>query len=223
MVILICLCSGKLEAQEPTLYCEMHMEMDDFLRGKAPSKISLGVVASQSERHVLFEKFKDPETGKKDKKAKYVWALMLDSVPYLNLVFSTTLYQKMAFLQLDLVGRYCAASVNEGEKWLAWRSESLMSSGIIGKGIAESGGVNFIDTLGVQHRILIVDTEEIYTEQFSGNQGGMGVYLTFSQLNEIVVKTPGLVFEADVYQLSFEEVMALLSKLNMCYREKKTP
>lgn len=213
--------AGKSIGQVPTLYCEMYTNMSDFLDGTSEPLVSLGEVTSQSDRFVLFDKFKHPETGKKDKAAKYAWALILDSVPHLNLAFSNPLYQKMAFLQLDIVGRYCASAIHPDEKWLSWRSESLVSSGMIGKVIRESGGINFADTTGVPHRILVVDTEEIYTEPFSGNTGGMGVYLSYGKLVKMVKKTPKLNFEKDVYQLSFEEIMALLSKINQCHLEEK--
>jgi len=182
------------------------------------------LIKEEGSDYIEVSGFYDASTNRRIKSADKAWALMIDSLTYLNLRYSQVFQNKEVFALLDITGEICALFLDHEttEKILLGSDESnvlpaLLFGGVagsIGQAGAFSGnrmGANWEDVNGASHKILITNTNYLEEKNRQGLKNTTAELLTRSNFNVLL----GTSIKRELIdEFSFEEAVQEIHKVN---------
>lgn len=176
----------------------------------------IGIVKSESEKHIQMKKIINPNS-EKSKKGMHPWAIQYNNEDYFNLGYSNDVNNWNVFAKFDIVGKYSAVFIDKDSPKVFFNNGITYGGGVSGALFKESVKWNkaWIDQNGDKKRILLIDSR-IYTPKNASRveDGILGNYLTRDQLKELITTNKIDVQGKAPKDLSFEEVVKIIQKLN---------
>ncbi len=209
-VLLLCFFTQILIAQNTEIPVILYATSQDMLLEKAMDVQAIAVVKQQSTTHFHVKKIVDASTGKR-LRGNAPWALAYNGDKYFHLTYSDDLNQPNVFVKMEIVGKYCAAFIDDGSPEIVRNGGTTYALGVAGVLITESAkwNKNWETRYGFKRKILFMDT----TKKTSSGEVAVtpGNFLSRKQVREFLEEHyPGR--EGD--QLDFDSVAALIRTLN---------
>ncbi|WP_157488239.1 hypothetical protein [Dyadobacter crusticola] len=185
----------------------------DFLNRKEVN--TKAIIKSESDRHVHTKKILNPATSKKNR-GLLPWAIRYNDVDYFNLGYSDDLQNWNMFARFDIVGRFSAVFIDKDSP-KEFFNKTAHGASLAGLLATESTKWNkgWIDHKGEKKRILLINAT-VYVPRDSPRveDGCLGNYLSKGQLRELIETNKIDIQNKEVNELSFEEVVEVIHKLN---------
>lgn len=177
---------------------------------------TMAIIKSESDRYVKTKIILDPANSKKKRRGLLPWAIRYNDVDYFNLGYSDDLQNWNVFARFDIIGKFSAIFIDKDSPKEFFNNTAYGAS-LAGVLARESIKWNkaWIDHNGDKKRILLINST-IYTARNSPRieDGCVGDYLTKGQLRELIESNKIDIQDKEVNNLSFEEVVDVIQKLN---------
>jgi hypothetical protein len=177
---------------------------------------TVGIIKSESEKHVHMKKILNPDPGKQ-KRGLTPWAIKYNEAEYFNLGYSDDLNNWNLFARFDIIGKYSAIFIDKDSPKIFYNNGITYGGGVSGALFKDSVKWNkaWIDKNGDKKRILFIDSRVYTPKNVSRVEDGiLGNYLTRDQLKELITVNKIDVQGKAPKDLSFEEVAKIIQKLN---------
>jgi len=210
IVLITCFFVQILLAQNTEIPVRLYATSQDILLENAIDVQAIAFVKQQSTTHIHVKKIVDPTTGKRIR-GIVPWAIAYNGENYFNLEYSNDLHQPNVFIKLEIVGKYCAAFVDDGSPEIVRNAGTNYAFGLVGVVITESvkWNKNWETRYGFKRKILFMDT----TKKTSQGEVAAtpGNFLSRKKVRDFLKEHyPGR--EDD--ELDFDSVAALIKTLN---------
>lgn len=198
------------DIEKPVTY---YTNTTNFLDRKEISTVA--IIKSESDRHVRTKLVLNPASTKK-KRGLLPWAIRYNDVDYFNLGYSDDIRHWNMFARFDIVGKFSAIFIDKDSPKEFFNNTTYGAS-VAGLLAAESIKWNkaWIDRNGDKKRILLINATVYIPEDSPRVEDGcLGNYLTKRQLRELIESNKIDIQNKEVDELSFEEVVEVIHKLN---------
>lgn len=179
---------------------------------------ALAEVRNSSDRYLKVKRFVDSNGGK-IKNSAVSWALDFNGKSYFNLTHSVDLYQHMLFIPFDIIGKYCGVFISKESPSTIKNGGVDYGGGALGFLAKDSSkwGKGWIDKNGNKVWILFSDTDDVKKGIGGYEPSSLARFLSRSQLDELCEKHKIDLQDKRTKDLSFEEVVDIIHRINSGY------
>lgn len=184
----------------------------DFNENKLYEKLLKPHIKSSGLNYYKISKMTD-ETGDKDKRASWSWAIYYKNEYYINLRFCNEYLNMELFAKPALIGKYVVIDINEETPQKIKNGGINYGGGFQGVLISGSKkwGKSWDDQYGNKHRLIVFDTSNLTIKYKDGKANASGILLGPSNINEVLHKLMG---SGKIKNMKYEDVMALINAEN---------
>lgn len=209
-LFLIPILSNAQEGEKLISYFEF---TTDFVNNQPANYRVAAKIGLQDNNLLHIPKLIDPNTGKRDKKAGFPWAITVDSIVYFNFRYCKEIQSLEMYVKPDITGKYCAIFTNKEMLRTIAANGSYYGGGLQGVLINESTkwGKNWASDNGEKIKIFIADTGNLELKHKGDYKNAAWKILTRKNLNEIL----GLnLTPEEIDELSIDEIKEIIRGKN---------
>lgn len=195
--------------QETLIEVRLYNTTKFFVRKRVTHPQAIAVVNDQSDMHLTIKKFVDPKTGKKIKDQQMPWAIEYADNKYLNMSYAGPFKTSNLFVKFTLTDRWSIVTIPENATKQVKNAGSQAYGALSADLYQNSRG--WLDEKGVKHKIIYLDTYDIFKKGKNGPSNDSFRFLTYAILNKLLPKENGT---KNAKEMSLEEVISTFDKLN---------